>query len=79
MKEVKAQIKTKGMELLIPFEVPGGEAKYQLRCPLCEGVHFLMSMDYTRIACSNIDCLAVVLTRGQPVAIHGKGGVGWKL
>ena len=61
-----------GKELIIPFDSPEGENDYRLQCCACGNTKFIMTPDCKLIACSNLECRAVMLRRQDT-----EGGVKW--
>ncbi len=76
-KKVKTQVSA-GKELEIPFETPAGVITYKAICPVCQGERFVMAIDYSRIACSNPDCLSILFFKLPDVSIESDK-VQWKI
>ncbi len=56
----------------IPFEIGVDIVFYELSCSVCGNDHFILSMDETRIVCSNEDCGSIPL-RKIPDTSSGEG------
>ena len=76
-KTVKAQL-VDGRPIIFDFMVEDQIIAYEMMCPKCETKTFVISIDKSRIACTNPDCFAVICVRlGETVADMSK--VKWNL
>lgn len=76
-KVVKAQL-VEGRPIIFDFQVEDDVIAYEMMCPKCENKTFVISIDKSRIACTNSECFAVICVRlGETVADMSK--VEWNL
>jgi len=65
-KEMSKIIKAKlveGRPIIMDFVVEGQIITYETMCPKCENKMFVISIDKSRIACTNTECRTVVYVR----------------
>ncbi len=73
----KAQI-IEGRPIIFDFQVEDQVIAYEMVCPKCEINTFVISIDKTRIACTNTECHAVICVRVAETATD-MSEVTWKI
>ena len=63
-----------GKEIIIEFELREGAQNFKLKCCMCGNTNFIMNPDCNIIACSNLECRAVMLIKDDT-----EGGIRWVL
>ena len=58
-RKLKAQV-VDGRPIIFDFDVAGQVLSYEMICSKCENKTFVISIDKSRIACTNTDCHAVM-------------------
>ena len=76
-KIVKAQL-VEGRPIIFDFMVDDQIIAYEMMCPKCENKTFVISIDKSRIACTNSDCFAVICVRLHET-VADMSGVKWKI
>lgn len=76
-KKIKAQV-VDGRPIIFDFNVDGQVLSYEMACSKCQNRTFVISIDKSRIACTNTDCHAVMCVRLADTEVD-MSEVTWKL
>ena len=76
-RKVKAQL-VDGRPIIFDFLVEDEIIAYEMICPKCENTTFVISIDKSRIACTNSDCFAVICVR-LTETVSDMAKVTWKV
>ena len=75
-RKVKSKL-TGGKPIIFDFVIDDSEITYEMICPKCNSKNFVISIDKSRIACNDPDCITVILLQLKATETDTTKEVSW--